>query len=185
MRAKALYALSALARGPGLGRDAFLQAGGCGVLRGILVAGAEHPRLRKKALLLVTDLAAARDAAAGADAPPGALVPELRDAELLHAMLALLAPPADGPPDDDLAEKVLRAMRVFVTAEAPAAAAAAEVFLRNGADSALEALRLRLAAAAADGDDDSASYYAELRELRDEVAAALRAAAQPGLHDEL
>ena len=84
----------------------------------------------------------------------------------------------------DLVEKVLRAMRVFVTAEAPTAAAAAEVFLRNGADSSLEALRLRLAGAAADADEDSGDYYAELRELRDEVAAALRAATQP-TRDEL
>ena len=176
VRAKALYALSALARAPGLGRDAFLRAGGSGVLRGILVAEAETPTLRKKALLLITDLATTRDAA-GAEAAP--------EAALLQAVLALLAPPADGqPPDDDLVEKVLRAMRVFVTAEAPAAAAAAEVLLRSGADSSLEALRLRLAGAAADADEDGADYYAELRELRDEVAAALRAAAHP-TRDEL
>jgi len=177
VRAKALYALSALARAPGLGRDAFLRAGGSSVLRGILVAQAEHLPLRKKALLLITDLATTRDAAAGAEAAP--------ESALLQAVLALLAPPADGKlPDDDLVEKVLRAMRVFVTAEAPTAAAAAEVFLRNGADSSLEALRLRLAGAAADADEDSGDYYAELRELRDEVAAALRAATQP-TRDEL
>ena len=182
-RAKALYALSALARGPGLGRDAFMRASGCSVLRGILLAEAEPPRLRKKALLLVTDLAAQRDAPGGDG--------ELREPALLGAVLSLLTPPEGGTPDDDLAEKVLRAMQVYLTADAPAAAAAAEVFLRGGADSALQALRLRLAsaaaAAAAEGDDGG--YYAELSELRDEVAAALRAAAkQPatfGGHDEL
>ena len=180
-RAKALYALSALARGPGLGRDAFMRASGCSVLHGILLAEAEPPRLRKKALLLVTDLAAERDAPAGDD--------ELREPALLGAVLSMLTPPEGAAPDDDLAEKVLRAMQIYLTADAPAAAAAAEAFLRGGADSALQALRLRLAsaAAAAFADGDDGGYYAELSELRDDVAAALQAAAQPtgGARDEL
>ena len=147
-----------------------MRAGGCAVLRGILLANAEPPRLRKKALLLVTDLAAERDPAGGDD--------ELREPALLGAVLSLLTSPEGAAPDDDLSEKVLRAMRVYLTAEAPAAAAAAEVFLRGGADAALRSLRLRLDAAAGDGGDDD-GYRAELSELRDEVAAALRAAAPP------
>jgi hypothetical protein len=89
-------------------------------------------------------------------------------------------------------------MRVYLSAEAPVSAAAATAFLRSGAHGSLEALRLRLAAAVAaeaaeqagDGGvsydaGDEGSYYGDLAALRDDVAAALRAAAPPLHHEEL
>jgi hypothetical protein len=227
VRAKALYALSALARAPGLGQHAFIAGGGVGMLTRILVAPSEPITLRKKALLLVTDLASARAAessaaaSGGGSAGPGRvaagggsgggasgedgalpLLPALREPALLRAITALLAPPAEGAPaDDDLTEKVLRAMRVYLSAEAPVAAAAAGAFLRAGAHGSLEALRHRLTAAlaaeaaeaAADGASsydasyetcEEGSYYGDLAALRDDVAAALRAAAPPPHHHE-
>ena len=77
-------------------------------------------------------------------------------------------------------------MRVYLSADAPAAGQAASAFLDGGAGAALEALRERLAAAAAAarGDADASAYLADLRSLRDDVADALRAAA-PAAHDEL
>ncbi len=217
MRAKALYALSALARAPGLAQEAFLQGGGVAMLHRTLAGAAEPMRLRKKALLLITDLAAtsvpgAEGRGEGLAAPAESSAPlllALREPPLLRALASLLAPPEDAAPDDDLAEKarcsardsrgmsaadamraqVLRAMRVYLSAEVTPAREAAVAFRSGGADGALAALRVRLAAAvaaeAAEADaDDEGSYLGDLALLCDHVAAALRAATPPG-HDEL
>ncbi len=218
MRAKALYALSALARAPGLAQEAFLQGGGVPMLHRTLAGAAEPMRLRKKALLLITDLAAtsvpgAEGRGEGLAAPAESSAPlllALREPPLLRALASLLAPPPeDAAPDDDLAEKarcstrdsrgesaadaaraqVLRAMRVYLSAEVTPAREAAAAFRSGGADGALAALRVRLAAAvaaeAAEADaDEEGSYLGDLALLCDHVAAALRAATPPG-HDEL
>jgi hypothetical protein len=130
VRAKALYALSALARAPGLGQHAFISGGGVGMLQRILTAPSEPMTLRKKALVLVTDLASARagesssadssgaktgsgqvgaGSAVNGDGSDGGalpLLPALREPALLRAITALLAPPQEGTPaDDDLTEK--------------------------------------------------------------------------------
>jgi hypothetical protein len=53
---KALYALAALVRNSAAIRAQFLDAGGLGVVQGLLSGGATPPRLRRKALNLLTDL---------------------------------------------------------------------------------------------------------------------------------
>jgi len=177
VQAKALYALSALARLPGPGQEAFLEAGGAHVLRRLLLGrapGGTSPGLRKKALVLLTDLASAPLAAAGPLARASRA--ELRDPALLGVVAELAA-----SPDNDLAEKALRAMLVYLEADSPAAAAAAAAALaRGGAGAALAELRGRFEVGS---EEDAGSYQAELVGLVDEVAQALAGVVMGGAWD--
>jgi hypothetical protein len=59
---KAMYALAALVRNSAAIRARFLDAGGLGVVQGLLAGGATPPRLRRRALNLLTDLMEAEPA---------------------------------------------------------------------------------------------------------------------------
>ena len=163
-RAKALYALSALARAAGPARDAFLNARGAHTLRAILTTPTDPPLLRRKALVLLTDLLATHQA-------DDVLGGELQ--AVAQAVVSLLRGGGESEAhthsadEDDAAEKALRAMRQLLISQPSLSVDALEA---AGAPPAVASMRKRLQARpASEEDGDSREYVQELLSLLDEV----------------
>ena len=160
-RAKALYALSALARAAGPACEAFLNAHGAHTLRALLTTPTETHLLRRKALVLLTDLLATRQA-------DDVLGGELQ--AVAEAVVSLLrggggsAAHTHSLDEDDAAEKALRGVRQLIISQPSLSVAALEA---AGAQPPMAAMRERLQARAA-GEEDG-EYVRELLTLLDEV----------------
>jgi len=168
--AKALFALAQLARAAGPARDAFAAAGGPAAARALLASDSRPLGLRRKALVLLTDLADVGLAHSVWGQPVGPAA----------AALVGLIRSAAAARDWDLAEKALRGAAGALRAEAAAAAAAMRA---AGAAEALEALRTGLAAAAYGEAGEDTSFLTELLVMNAQLSMALRAAILE--HDEL
>jgi hsp70-interacting protein len=173
-RGKALFALAALVRAAGPARDAFLEAEGLPAVRAAMAEKAAPLALRRKALVLLTDLAGAELA--------GASVWGLPPMEAAAALTALLHAAADSA-DLDLAEKALAG-----TAALAAAPGGGSALRAVKAWQPVEALRAVMEAET----EADIGYLLELRGRRDDVAIALQQAAAMGanstggaVHDEL
>lgn len=159
-RLKALYALSALTRNGGAGREELIARGGRDALARVLGDDGEETRVRKRALTLASDLARG-DAEGGGQ-------PLAWEEALARGATALLRPGGDA----DAQEKALLALEALAGApESHAALRAA------GAPAAARSLAADLASSI-DPDDD---FAADVADLAARVADALEA--QPAGRD--